>query len=87
MKCQVSFTQDRYKDSSDVGLLQANEEYSIDQLEHWYQVYTCVLVQSISLHFPLMSLPVHSTLLKCPNFRLKYTEVDFQRKLLSVKLY
>ena len=57
MKCQVSFTQDRYKDSRDVGLLQANEEYSIDQLERCYQVYSCVLVQSISVHFPLLSLP------------------------------
>ena len=26
-----------------VGLLQTNEEYSIDQLEHCYQVHNCVV--------------------------------------------
>ena len=68
-----SFRTDR--NSSDAGLLQTNEEHSIDQLEHCYQVYSCVLVQSISVHFPLMSLPV---LLKCPNFHLKqHFEVHF----------
>ena len=82
IKCQ--FWTDR--NSSDVGLLQTNEEYSIDQLEHCYQVYSCVLVQSISVHFPLLSFPELFNIVKCPNlfnivkcpnFHIWYNDIIF----------